>query len=247
MTRAAARRRPTLLMCAAGVALVLLSSGRGCGGTRPALVWNATASVPVGLYRVLPLAGDPRVGDLVLARVPDALATLLAERGYLPFGVPLLKRVAAVAGQRVCERAGVVSIGGRVVATALANDGRGRPLPRLEGCSVLGRGEVFLLNAGVPASLDGRYFGSTPVASIIGRAVPLWTRRDCAPAINSRSHATTRGSQQSQASHHASARARVIAGSIAQHFPSRPAAHGHGPCQCAGEQTSRTAPDRDAP
>lgn len=233
MTRAAPRRRPTLLMCAAGVALVLLSSGRGCGGTRPVLVWNTTASVPVGLYRVLPLAGDLRVGDLVLVRAPDALAELLAERGYLPFGVPLLKHVAAVAGQRVCERAGVVSIDGRIVATALVADGRGRPLPHLEGCSTLGRGEVFLLNAGVPASLDGRYFGPTPVASVIGKAIPLWMRCDRARAMSSQSQAIMRGFQQPRPLHHAPTGARAIAGSTVQHLPSRPAAHGRGPCQCA--------------
>ena len=233
MTRAAARRRPTLLACAAGVALVLLSSGRECGGTRPVLVWNATASVPVGLYRVLPRAGDLRVGDLVLARAPDAVATLLAERGYLPLGVPLLKRVAAVAGQRVCERADVVFIDGRVVAAALAADGRGRPLPHLEGCTVIGRGEVFLLNAGVPASLDGRYFGLTPVASIIGRAVPLWTRCDRAWVIRPMSQVVMRGLRPLRAPRIPSAYSLVVTTPAARHFPSRPATHDDSPCRCA--------------
>ena len=36
-------------------------------------------------------------------------------------------------------------------------------------------GDVFLMNPGVPDSLDGRYFGPLPASSIIGRAVPLWT------------------------------------------------------------------------
>ena len=36
-------------------------------------------------------------------------------------------------------------------------------------------GEVFLMNPTVPDSLDGRYFGPLPVASIVARAVPFWT------------------------------------------------------------------------
>ena len=36
----------------------------------PRLVWNASASAPIGLYAVTPGAeGDP--GDMVIARVPD--------------------------------------------------------------------------------------------------------------------------------------------------------------------------------
>ena len=35
-------------------------------------------------------------------------------------------------------------------------------------------GEVFLMNPTVPDSLDGRYFGPLPAASIVARAV-LWT------------------------------------------------------------------------
>jgi type IV secretory pathway protease TraF len=36
-------------------------------------------------------------------------------------------------------------------------------------------GEVFLMNWLSADSLDGRYFGPLPAASIIGRAAPLWT------------------------------------------------------------------------
>jgi len=44
----------------------------------------------------------------------------------MPRGVPLLKRVAAVAGQTVCARDGEVWFDGRAVAHALPVDGRGR-------------------------------------------------------------------------------------------------------------------------
>ena len=155
-----------------GVALLLASV---TVGAQPLLVWNATASAPIGFYRVRPIGTQPpRIGELILIRPDAASARLYAQRGYLPVGVPLLKRVAAVADQRVCERDGVLSIDGRRVANALPTDGRGRPLVAWSGCRRLCDGELFVLMADVPASLDGRYFGPTSIRSVVGRATPLW-------------------------------------------------------------------------
>ena len=144
---------------------------------RPLIVWNATASTPIGLWRVLPATSRKhlRVGDYVLFWPDRRSAQLFARRGYLPRGVPLLKRVAAVAGQIVCERGGQVSIDGRHVAEALKRDGRGRRLVAWTGCGPLRPGSIFVLIPNVPTSLDGRYFGPTPISSIIGRVTPLWT------------------------------------------------------------------------
>jgi conjugative transfer signal peptidase TraF len=140
----------------------------------PRLVWNASASVPIGFYwRV---AGTPSRGDLVLARAPLWARRLAAERHYLPLNVPIVKRVAAVAGNVVCALGDAISIDGRVVAHRLASDRIGRPLPQWEGCETLGAGELFLLMADVPDSFDGRYFGVIERRDIIGRLVPLWTR-----------------------------------------------------------------------
>jgi type IV secretory pathway protease TraF len=116
-----------------------------------------------------------RTGELVLIWLDAPAADQYADRGYLPLGVPLLKRIAAVSGQLVCERDGKLSIDGRHVADALPSDGRGRPLIPWQGCRRLQDGEVFLLMADIPASLDGRYLGPTPIRSVLGRAVLLWT------------------------------------------------------------------------
>jgi conjugative transfer signal peptidase TraF len=140
----------------------------------PRLVWNASASVPIGFYwRV---AGGPSKGDLALARAPLWARRLAAERGYLPFNVPILKRVTAAAGEVVCASGDAISIDGRVVAHRRTSDGMGRPLPHWQGCKTLGVGEVFLLMEGAAGSFDGRYFGVTERRDIIGRLVPLWTR-----------------------------------------------------------------------
>ena len=139
---------------------------------QPRLVWNASASAPIGLYRIHP-ESDPPPGALVAVAPPERLSRWLSARGYLPEGVPLLKHVTAKAGQRICRRGAVVSVDGHPVASARARDGRGRPLPVWQGCRTLESGEIFLLNPSVPDSLDGRYFGPLPASAVIGRATPL--------------------------------------------------------------------------
>ena len=141
----------------------------------PRVIWNASASAPIGLYRIHP-DRDPAIGTLVAVTPPERFARWLSARGYLPEGVPLLKHVAARAGQRVCRVGAVVSIDARRVVIARARDGRGRPLPVWQGCRALQTGEIFLLNPSVPDSLDGRYFGPLPASAVIGRAMPLHLR-----------------------------------------------------------------------
>jgi len=139
--------------------------------TPPALLWNATASAPIGLYRVH--GGTLAIGDWVAARPPESMKTMLTERRYLPSGVPLVKRIAAVSPQRVCRFGARVTIDQLTVARALIDDRMGRPLPAWGGCRRLRYGELLLLNP-APDSLDGRYFGATSVRDVVGRLTPLW-------------------------------------------------------------------------
>jgi type IV secretory pathway protease TraF len=69
-------------------------------------------------------------------------------------------------------------VDGIVMGEARERDHAGRPLPVWKGCFKILPGEVFLLNWDEPASLDGRYFAAFPIAGVIGRAQPLWTRED---------------------------------------------------------------------
>lgn len=144
----------------------------GATYVHPRLLWNATASAPIGLYSVQPNP-RPKVGELVVVRPDPALAGWMVERRYIGRDVPLVKRVAAVSGARVCRASVEISIDGRAAATALSRDHLGRGLPVWSGCHALRAGQLFLLNA-APTSLDGRYFGPTPITSVVGRAVPLW-------------------------------------------------------------------------
>lgn len=140
----------------------------------PRLIWNASASVPTGLYRLRGIA-SPKAGDLVAAMPPAALSDYLAQRHYLPRGVPMLKHVAAVAGQRICRDGRAIFVDRRRIGGARERDRLGRPLPVWTGCRLLRPGEIFLMNPAVPDSFDGRYFGPVPVTTIVGRIAPVWT------------------------------------------------------------------------
>jgi len=111
----------------------------------PLLLWNASASVPIGFYSIEPV-DQLAVTNLVIAMPPNSLATFLAERGYLPLRVPLIKRILALRGQAVCRNELVISVDGIPMGTALAHDRRGRPLPVWQGCRAISQDEVFLMN-----------------------------------------------------------------------------------------------------
>jgi conjugative transfer signal peptidase TraF len=161
----------TLALTAAATALIAATVG---AKPTPRFVWNASESVPIGLYHVQP-ADHLTATDLVVAFPPDDLAIRLAEGGYLPRGVPLIKRVLALPPQIVCRAQLTITIDGIEAGAARERDRRGRLLPAWQGCRELRRGEIFLMNWDEPASLDSRYFGPLPVSAIVGRAIPLWT------------------------------------------------------------------------
>jgi len=152
----------------------------------PRLTYNPSDSVAVGWYRVDPL--DHRAGllprplsvdSIVLVPLPAEAAALAAQRGYLPVHVPLLKRVGAIAPQKVCIAGGIVRIDGVPSAAVLRADRMGRPLPSWPQCRRLEPGELFLLSVTNRASFDSRYFGPVSASTVIGVAHPVWleTRR----------------------------------------------------------------------
>lgn len=138
------------------------------------LVWNVSASVPIGLYS-LESAGSLSVTDLVAALPPEPFARMFIERRYLGAGAPLLKRVMGLPGQIVCRENGAITVDAVPIGDALATDRMGRELPVWSGCRRVAPGHLFLMNPDVRNSLDGRYFGPISAANVIGRAMPLYT------------------------------------------------------------------------
>lgn len=165
------RRAGYMLATCLGVAGVTIAS---LAPTPVRLIWNATASTPVGFY-IVHVADALQVTDLVAVRLPENLAGFVVERGYVGHGVPLLKRVVGLPGQRVCRTGRTISVDGVPMGEALERDRRGRDLPVWRGCRRIAADALFLMNWNVADSLDGRYFGPLSASFVIGRALPLWT------------------------------------------------------------------------
>jgi conjugative transfer signal peptidase TraF len=173
--RAAKLRRKRLVRRGALVAIIsTIVLAPIAAPPTPRLVWNVSASAPKGLWGVRPGA-LPSTGDMVVARLPTVFRNLAAERRYLPANVPLIKRVAAVSDDEVCAFDRIVTVNGVPVAERQVTDGRGRRMPFWLGCVRLRGSQLFLL-MDAPASFDGRYFGVSEGADVIGKARLLWAR-----------------------------------------------------------------------
>jgi conjugative transfer signal peptidase TraF len=141
----------------------------------PRLIWNVSSSAPEGLYAAYPDAPFT-TGDMVIARMPSRYRRLAAERRYIPANVPLVKQVVAGAGDQVCALGRDLFLNGAWLAARRQSDSAGRPLPSWQGCIRLRSGQYFLLMAAAPLSFDGRYFGISASADILGKVRLLWAR-----------------------------------------------------------------------
>ena len=145
---------------ALGVTVFVLGGLAAVAARTPALALvNESPSLPRGLYLRDAGATIGR-GETVALAQPTAGRTYLRSLG-MPAEVLLIKRVAAVGGDRVCRRGDEIVVPGRSVPVR-GRDRRGAALPRWRECRRLGPGELFLLGD-TPGSFDSRYFG--PVRS----------------------------------------------------------------------------------
>jgi conjugative transfer signal peptidase TraF len=164
-------RMRTIAMTLGALALVLATIDEA----PPSFIWNVSESIPLGLYHLQP-PKQLTVTELVAIRPPEPLASFLDLNGYLPIGVPMLKRVLALPGQTVCRSGRTITIDEIEMGEARERDNRGRPLPAWHGCRVIAADQLFVMNWQSVDSLDGRYFGLIPASAVIGQALPIWTR-----------------------------------------------------------------------
>ncbi|KCZ90219.1 S26 family signal peptidase [Hyphomonas jannaschiana] len=135
------------------------------------LLYNPSESAPQGWYRIEALEHVSR-GDQVVSNLPQEAAEFASQRRYLPLGIPVIKTVAALEGDIVCNTGGVLAINDAPIVRMHAADKTGRPLPSpWRTCRRLLPDEVLLLSNRTQDSFDGRYFGAVRKTDIIGRAV----------------------------------------------------------------------------
>jgi conjugative transfer signal peptidase TraF len=172
-----ANRRLLGALIISGLTLCVAILIAGRGGLR----LNTTDSVPLGFYRLT----DKDHGQYITFCPLGADARLMNERGYRPRGVgcpdgfePLIKPVAARAGDTVTIGFGGISINGRLLGNTIAKkqDSQHRLLPApLRGSYPVQAGTVWVLSTYNPLSYDSRYFGAVPTERIISYAKPIWT------------------------------------------------------------------------
>ena len=131
------------------------------------LCLNTSPSVPLGLYWKTRVPTPLRRGTLVVLPVPERLQAWHSARQ------PLLKPVAAIAGDRVCWIDRTLYVWGVDYGPVLS-EAHGLLLPQREGCLIVPPGEVFLASR-EPRSLDARYFSTVPIGTLTARAIPVVT------------------------------------------------------------------------
>ena len=150
------------LLVAGGIAGAILATASVAPGGAPLLPVNESPSVPVGLY-AREGEGLLKLGSLVTIAPPSSVRGYLASLGF-PRELPLLKRVAATAGEHVCAEPGWLQTPrARVEVRSL--DRSGHPLPAWHGCRSLAADELLLLGDSAE-SFDGRYFGPVKLSSV---------------------------------------------------------------------------------
>ena len=139
---------------------------------QPLIIYNATDSLPYGLYRVIKQQSYER-GDLIVFPVPEQVRSLVLERGWLKPDSYLIKPVVAINGDKVWITCGQVFVNGKSFGAIKKKDRQGLPLPSLAFKDKLSAGKIAVLQRS-DDSFDSRYFGPIDERQIIGRAVPIW-------------------------------------------------------------------------
>jgi conjugative transfer signal peptidase TraF len=156
--------------------VVVLVGGSWAAG----LTWNATGSMPRGLWVERTEHSALHRGDVVSVCVESSDTV----KRYVGPGdcqgtrlEPLLKPVAAIAGDRVAVSDQGVSVNGQLIAHSKPRltDGQGRALPHLVQMEVhVAMGHVWLV-APMDDSFDSRYLGPVSTTAVIGEMTPLLT------------------------------------------------------------------------
>ena len=134
------------------------------------VLYNHSPSLPVGLYART--AAPITRAAIVTVRAIDVAPEFARQRHFTGPGDRFIKRVAAIAGDRVCANADTLTINSRVVAHRARNDSMGQTLPTWSGCRVLDAGDLLLLGD-TSDSFDSRYWGVVSRRKIEGVWRPL--------------------------------------------------------------------------
>ena len=163
--------KPMLIVLAAAFVTSILLVAAVVVSPLPRLIWNASPSVPVGLYWIE--FRQPNRSEIAVLKLREWAQMIADQRNYMPSIAWLMKPIFATSGAIVCRFGSLTFVDGRLIAKALLQDTMHRPMPVWKGCRKLSDTEVFLLSQH-RGSFDSRYFGPVDRALIIGTAKRLF-------------------------------------------------------------------------
>ena len=145
------------------------------------LCWNATHSIPLGLYAAqrLDAQSELQPGDIV-CYYPTTPSWAVGRDYFVP-GIRVCKPIVGVAGDEITSTEHEVRIhsqtrGTHLEVPMLDRDSKGRELPAHAGTSlILASDQVFLVSTYAPNSLDSRYLGPVAREALTHRIYPLIT------------------------------------------------------------------------
>lgn len=143
---------------------------------------NFTNSMPLGVWLVTKISGEPKRGDIVTLCLPTNTADAAYQNGYIGMGSckdnyePILKPIGAVAGDVVTVRETGLAVNGVALANTAAKraDTSGRLMTFVPPGEYRVESEtVWIIAPRSELSFDSRYFGPVALSTITGAASPL--------------------------------------------------------------------------
>lgn len=162
------------LMLLLGCVYVLKDLGYG-------LIVQKTPSMPEGIYISYP-SSHYHIGDTVIFNLPSKWMQYILARGYLSQPEPLMKKILAEEGDKVCFYGDEVMINNHTILPLFKMDSKHRLLPqrdiRKDECFIVGKNEYFMAGDASIHSFDSRYFGLIFRSAIIAKAKLIWTKTE---------------------------------------------------------------------
>lgn len=150
------------------------------------IIFTCTGSVPIGFYRILPKIGVIKTNDYISFCLPDSVAKMGLQRGYLRYGQcqnkteELLKEVIAIPGDQVTVADREIKVSHKSVtmdylAPSRVIDKNGLPVHRfIKNGTYIAKG-YWVYGYGSPHySWDSRYYGAIERKNITHRLVKFW-------------------------------------------------------------------------
>lgn len=171
------KQKTRIVLLLIGFSFVLLIHFKATIPSYQLLFWNTSASLPRGLYLVLP-GNTYKIGDLVVYEPPADVRRISAANGWSDSEQLFIKKIGALENDEFSiddqDAQRNFRINGVYIGKAAEENDKGIKLPQLRGRFRVSSGS-FLPITMHKRSFDGRYTGIVPLKAIKARVIPIFT------------------------------------------------------------------------